>query len=407
MRVRWLCFAWFLVGCEATRAGVVESDPPLPGASQPSRAVREPAPDAKTSSRSPLGSTSPPQPVSPGPSRVTGVERYGAKTSARIVVHLTGVPRFEVGELAASLEQGPRIYVDIADAEYDGPMRYEVGGLVHRVRLGENEGRLRVVLDLQQRGYKRVFHLPEPSRLVIDVSSHPPRSNWSSKGGEREIRRVVLDPGHGGRDPGAIGLSGLHEKDVALDLAHRAAPLIARELGINTLLTRDDDTFVPLDERVAKANAFGADLFISVHCNASESPRSHGVMSFVLDHSGDADALRIAARENAASSAAVQDFASSMREVIDAATVRTSVHFANLLQKSSLSSLGQHYVGVSDGGVRRAGFFVLAGAHMPAVLFEASFISNPTEEERLATPRYRQKLADGLVNAIRAYREGR
>src|SRR5207247_5948670 len=124
---------------------------------------------------------------------------------------------------------------------------------------------------------------PEPFRLVIDVFKEPPIAEAPTQPGARRVRRVVLDPGHGGHDPGAIGAGGLREKDVALDVAHRAAPLVARELGISTLLTRDSDVSVPLDERVARANAFGADLFVSIHCNASEQGGGRGVMTFVLD----------------------------------------------------------------------------------------------------------------------------
>ncbi len=346
------------------------------------------------------------EPESSGALLVTKIDRYGAKQSARIVVFLTHKAPYQVGQLAAVDGRGPRLYVDIPDAEYTGADVFDVGGIVERVRVGQQPGNLRVVLDLQQRVYKRIFHLPEPSRLVIDVSKHPPRSPSFRTGEGGRLRRVVLDPGHGGFDPGAIGMTGLEEKAVALDIAHRAAPLIARELGVDTLLTRDGDGYVALDERVAKANAFAADLFISIHCNAAESAEPHGVMSFVLDASGDALAQRIAARENAASHAAVADFASTVSSMVDEATVDASVHFAKLLQRATVTSLQDDYAGVLDGGVRRAGFFVLAGARMPAVLFEASFISNPTEEQRLDSARYRQKIADGLVNAVRAYGAG-
>jgi N-acetylmuramoyl-L-alanine amidase len=270
--------------------------------------------------------------------------------------------------------------------------------------MGQNEEGVRVVLDLRERVYQRVFYLPEPFRLIIDVSNDTPRLHPTN--GKRPVTRVVLDPGHGGYDPGAIGSTGLKEKDVALDLALRAAPLIARELGIDTLLTREKDEFVPLDQRVAKANAFSADLFISLHCNASESPQSHGVMTFVLDESNDAIAERVAARENSASEAASQHLAALMSQVMDAESVARSTHFATLLQRASMASLQPAFAPVWDGGVRQAGFFVLAGAQMPAVLFEASFISNSVDEQRLDSVLYRQKLADGIVNAIRAYQDG-
>jgi N-acetylmuramoyl-L-alanine amidase len=240
---------------------------------------------------------------------------------------------------------------------------------------------------------------------VIDVMKEGlmPPANAPQK---PRVRRVVLDPGHGGHDPGAIGPSGLREKDVALDIAHRAAPLIARELGISTLLTRDADEFVALDERTARANAFHADLFVSIHCNASEDVAARGVMTFVLDAGREELSARIAARENAASSEAAVELANSFSRVTDPATRAASARFAELLQRSAMASLTQRYPEVSNGGVKRAGFYVLAGARMPASLFETSFISNPQGEARLNSGDYRQRMADAIVNAIRAYREG-
>jgi N-acetylmuramoyl-L-alanine amidase len=193
---------------------------------------------------------------------------------------------------------------------------------------------------------------------------------------------------------------------VTLDIAHRAAPLVARELSISTLLTRDTDDYVALDERAARANAFKADLFISIHANASENPASSGIMTFVLDEAGDALASQIAARENSASAAAAAEFANAMSRVLDAGSLQESLHFAELLQRSSMASIGARYGKVKDHGVKRAGFYVLAGAQMPAVLYEASFISNPQGEVHLNTADYRQKMADAIVNAVRAYRDG-
>jgi N-acetylmuramoyl-L-alanine amidase len=338
------------------------------------------------------------------PLELTEIQRYGAPDSARIVVFLSSPTQYQAGALPPEPTRGPRFFVDLSRATYQGERSFEVGGVVERVRVGESHDGVRVVLDLRERVYQRVFFLPEPFRVVIDVSKDAPRVH--PKSGQRQVSRVVLDPGHGGHDPGAVGGTGLQEKDVALDLALRAGPLIARELGIDTLLTRERDEFVPLHERVAKANAFSADLFISLHCNASENATSHGVMTFVLDESRDSIADRVAARENAASAAASQQFASLLTQVMDAESVARSTHFAELLQRTSMASLQPSFAEVSDGGVRRAGFFVLAGAEMPAVLYEASFISNGVEEQRLDTASYRQKLADAIVNAVRAYRDG-
>lgn len=370
-----------------------QAKPVSPG---PSPAV--PAPAAGASG---LASSTLSVPIEPQQTTISGVEHYGAPKSARIVILMSRPSLFEVGELPRKGTQGPRLYVDILGADFVGPAQYEIGGLVERIRLGQHGEGVRAVLDLTGVVTRSVFYLPEPFRLVLDVSAVEEKQPRS-----KEFRRVVLDPGHGGHDPGAIGAGGLREKDVALDIAHRAAPLIARELGISALLTRDGDAYVPLDERVARANAFGADLFISIHCNASESHAPRGVMTFVLDASGDRVASSIAARENAASEAAATELATAMNQMLDARAVARSTHFATLLQRSAMASLAPHFPDVPSGGVRRAGFYVLAGAEMPAVLFEGSFISNPVEELRLDSPGYRQLLADAIVNAVRAYRDG-
>lgn len=344
-----------------------------------------------------------------GPVRITNIERYGGKDAARVVVFVTQPTLFDVGFIPAdSAARGPRLYVDIDGATYKGALEHAVGGLVERVRVGKRPKGTRVVLDLSRPVQRKVFYLPEPFRLVIDVSTEAaPSAAPEAAGGPRPIRRVVLDPGHGGHDPGAVGPAGLREKDVTLDVAHRAAPLLARELGVSTLLTRDSDDFVALDERTARANAFQADLFVSIHCNASEDPSARGFMTFVLDDSRDSLASAVAARENAASAAAAAELANAMSRVLDAGSVSRSVRLAELLQKSALASFSQSYADEPDGGVKRAGFYVLAGARMPAVLFETSFISNPLGESRLNTGDYRQKLADAIVNSVRAYREGR
>lgn len=337
--------------------------------------------------------------------RITKIEQYRGRDAARVVVFVTHPTTYDVGALPAQGTQGPRLYVDVHGAQYSGPASYEMGGMVERVRVGQQPRATRVVLDVHSDVYRKVFYLPEPFRLVIDVSRQAPQLA-PLPSGPRVVQRVVLDPGHGGHDPGAIGPTGLREKDVTLDIAHRAAPVIARELGIVTLLTRDADEFVPLDERTARANAFRADLFVSIHCNASDDPTSRGVMSFVLDESRDLLAAGIAARENASSTAAADELANALGRVLDQRSIESSSLFAALLERASVASLAPHYSSIRDHGVRRAGFYVLAGAQMPAVLFEAAFISNPLEELRLNTADYRQKLSDAIANAVRAYRDG-
>lgn len=341
---------------------------------------------------------------SSGPARLVRVEPYGGKDAARVVVHATSPASFTVGQLSDAGQRG-RLYVDVQGATLDAKASYDVGGLVERVRLGQNPSSVRIVLELSAPAERRVFYVPEPFRLVIDVSAAGGKKPLGAPG-PRSVHRVVLDPGHGGNDPGATGPSGLREKDVTLDIAHRAAPLLARQLGVTTLLTRDADVYVPLEERIARANSFLADLFISIHCNSSEDGGGSAVMTFVLDETREDSAMRLAARENAASPAAAAELANALSLLSDPDHRRQSLHFAGLLQRAAMSSLVTSYRDVPDGGVKRAGFYVLAGARMPAVLFETSFISSLSGETRFNNADFRQRLADAIVNAVRAYREG-
>jgi N-acetylmuramoyl-L-alanine amidase len=351
-----------------------------------------------------------------GPAKLTQVETFASDKGARVVLHLSSPTTFEVGALAADAASGrdERVYLDLAKTSAKGVRDKEVGGVLRRVRVGAHKGATRVVLDLQGKLFRRVFFLPEPFRVVVDLSTRAPeRDEAPAPGKPRTVRRVALDAGHGGHDAGAVGPTGLREKDVTLDVAHRVAPLLAHELGIETVLTRDSDAFVPLEIRTARANAFHADLFVSVHCNATVDGAARGVTTYVFDRvkEGDASALKLASRENGLGKAEAQLGTADLELLLPTLNPKghaeRSRHLAELLQRSTLASLTQRYPDLRDLGVRTAGFYVLAGAEMPAVLFETSFISNGEDEKRLNTADYRQKLADAIVNAVRAYKEGK
>ena len=173
------------------------------------------------------------------------------------------------------------------------------------------------------------------------------------------------------------------------------------------MLTRDTDRYVSLEERTARANAAGADLFISIHCNAAERPGKRGVETYVLDTTKDETASRVAARENSTTQAATREIGSILASMKIADEATHSQRFADLMQHSTVTSLKLRYADTIDGGVKNAGFYVLVGARMPAVLFETSYISNPLEEQLLASDEYKARLSDGIVNAVKAYREGR
>jgi N-acetylmuramoyl-L-alanine amidase len=348
------------------------------------------------------------------PVKVTKIDTYPAENGGRVVLHLSGPTSFSAGALDkdATASKDPRIYVDIDKARVKGVKReIDVGGAIRRVRVAPRGEGARVVLDLREALSRKVYYLPEPFRIVIDTSNKPLASPTS---GPPTIKRVVIDPGHGGHDSGAIGPTGLTEKEVALDVARRAATLLSTELNVETLLTRDDDVFVPLEERTARANSFHADLFISIHCNASENGDARGVEVFVLEEGRDAKRAdaRIAALENGLRGKSLDsgldaEMASIAGRLRSGEIATASRRLGLLLGKSTMASLGERYPDTTDHGLKSAGFYVLMGAEMPATLFETSFISNPTDEGRLAKADYRQNLADAVANAVRAYREGK
>jgi N-acetylmuramoyl-L-alanine amidase len=341
--------------------------------------------------------------VNAGP-RLLKIEPIPGAEAARVVILLSQSAHFHPGDVAVPGMGPPHTYVDL-DGVTMGPAEdHAMSGIVTNVRAEPTKTGARVTLSLDGQAFRKVFYLPEPYRVVIDVARHPPGVVATS--GRRRVERIVLDPGHGGWDPGAIGPAGLHEKDVTLDIAHRVAPVLQRE-GLTVVLTRDDDRYVPLEERTARANAFGADLFVSIHCNAADNHLRHGVETYVLDTTKDEIASRVAARENATSQAATAEIGSILASLRLADHANHSNHLAELLQRTAMVSLRETYHDVHDGGVHTAGFYVLVGARMPAILYETSYISNANEEARLSSADYKQRLADAISNAVRAYREGR
>jgi len=337
--------------------------------------------------------------------QIVRVDPLPGKDAARIVVALNRPSHFRPGDETPGDGGGSlHTFVDLDGVDVGAaPRDVALPGIVTHVRTEPTSTGTRVTLDLDGPAYRHVFYLPEPYRIVIDIARHPPGATARNR---RVVERVVVDPGHGGTDPGAIGPAGVREKEVTLDVAHKVAPLLARD-GLTVILTRDDDRFVPLEDRAARANAFGADLFISIHCNAAENHMRHGVETYVLDTTKDEIASRVAARENATSQAATAELGSILASLRLADQATHSLHLAELMQKSAAASLRDRYPDTLDGGVHTAGFYVLVGARMPSILLETGYISNPLEEQRLQSDDYRQRIADAIVNAVRAYRQGR
>lgn len=341
-----------------------------------------------------------------GPSKIVKVEQWAGREAARVVVTLSAKASFRAGDDAVttlgSSKKTLRTFVELDGVDAAGVTKETaLRGIVTRVSTESITTGSRVSLDLDGQAYRKVFFLVEPYRVVIDVARHPP--GGSSR---RQVASVVLDPGHGGNDSGATGPTGVKEKDVTLAVAKKTLALLSKD-GLEVTLTRDDDRYVTLEERTARANQAGADLFVSIHCNAAENKTRHGVETYVLDTTKDDIAARVAARENATSEGANAELGSILANMRLADQASRSTKLAELLQKTAMASLKPSYDNVTDGGVHVAGFYVLVGARMPAVLFETSYVSNPTEETRLSSDDYQSRLADAIANAIRAYREGK
>jgi N-acetylmuramoyl-L-alanine amidase len=217
-------------------------------------------------------------------------------------------------------------------------------------------------------------------------------------------RRIVIDAGHGGHDPGTTGPGGLQEKDLVLDVALRLERLVRGELGAEVLLTRANDVFVPLEERTGIANSREADLFLSIHANASRNPRARGIETYFLNFARSPHAEAVAARENAISAATLKDLQQLVTAITRNSKIVESRDFASSVQESMVRALReQHHV--EDRGVHTAPFYVLIGANMPAVLAEIAFVTNPEDERRLRKPDYRELLARSLLHGVRAYLE--
>jgi N-acetylmuramoyl-L-alanine amidase len=217
-----------------------------------------------------------------------------------------------------------------------------------------------------------------------------------------KIRRVVIDPGHGGTDPGAIGRRGTHEATITLAIAQKLRRHL-ENLGLEVLLTRETDTTVSLEERTAFANERRADLFLSIHCNAAENRKLRGVETYTLNLNSDRYAMRLAARENAGSERSVGDLQLILADLATKANTDDSVRLAAAIHRETVSRLSGKWKDVKDLGTKQALFFVLLGARMPAVLLETSFLSHPEEEARLRTAAYQEEIARGIAAGVRRF----
>jgi N-acetylmuramoyl-L-alanine amidase len=218
------------------------------------------------------------------------------------------------------------------------------------------------------------------------------------------VSRIVIDPGHGGRDPGTIS-KGVSEAALTLDVALRLEKLLQKELGVEVALTRRTDVFIPLEERTAIANRQNADLFLSIHANSSRSTGAKGVETYFLSFASSPEAEEVAARENSASEREMHQLPDIIKAITLNNKLDESRDLANMVQESLVTNLKKTNKDVRSRGVKKAPFVVLIGAQMPSVLAEIAFITNRQELQLLKTAAYKDKIAQALYAAVLRYRK--
>ncbi len=266
------------------------------------------------------------------------------------------------------------------------------------VETREAEEGILVVLRFRKSSLWKVFELQDPFRIVVDVRPRP-----QGRIMKYALRTVVLDPGHGGQEEGAVGRGGTKEKDLALTFCKELKVLLESRLGVRVILTRRDDSFLGLDERTAIANNAKADMFISIHFNYSDDPTVKGPETYFLSSTAtDRESRLLAYKENMGeiSKAPNTDIGLILWDMAQNQYLYQSSKLAEAIQEELASEIG-----VKNRGVKQAPFAVLMGATMPAVLVEVDFITNPEEERLLNTPEYRRRLEEAILRGIKKYME--
>ncbi len=349
------------------------------------------------------------------------VRFWSNKNYTRVVIETSAPVRFKEHVLKANGKLPPRLYVDLFDCRipstYQNPVTIQ-DGLLKRSRAAQfDPSTSRVVIDLETLAQYKIFSLHEPFRVVIDITGTAktpevpviPRQPWDPN---KEftlaeqlglgVKTIVIDAGHGGKDPGAIGRKGLREKDVVLKVALKTRDAL-RKKGYKVVLTRSTDTFLPLEERTAIANTENADLFLSIHANSAPNRRARGLETYYLSLATTNEEKQAAALENAVSSKQLSELQSILSDIMKNSKIDESRKFAGTVQHAMAAGLKKQYQDVKNLGVKKAPFFVLIGAQMPSVLAEIAFLSNKEEEKRLRSDSYLTALANELANGVEMY----
>ena len=430
---------------------------------------------------------------------VLPVKYWSSKDYTRIVIDASGPVAFKDQLLEQAGDQPRRLYIDFFNSYVDPKFRIPVpieDGLLKRIRTGQySADTVRVILDIESISSYKVFSLPDPFRVVVDVRSQkkdgpavpavkeplqevepikppemaPPavpslaatsskasantpssktrakmpvevklkgpskiivlrdskKTGVASHPGLKEssarstapasgktfslaqqlglrVKTIVLDPGHGGKDPGAMA-NNLKEKDIVLKVALKLAPILERKLGCKVILTRKRDVFIPLEERTAIANKNNADLFISLHINSSPTAAANGFETYYLNLTGNPEAMRVAAFENATSTHQMSDLQNILSDILKNSKISESSRLAQQVHDAIITRLEKKYPHIKNLGVKQAPFYVLIGAEMPAILVEMSFISNPDDAQHLKDNHFLTNIANDISSGIQSY----
>jgi N-acetylmuramoyl-L-alanine amidase/putative methionine-R-sulfoxide reductase with GAF domain len=367
--------------------------------------------------------------TSQSPTRAThisGIRHWSSSDSSTVVLDLEDQVQYEAHRLA----NPDRIYFDLHDTSLTPDLEgktLEIGDpLLARVRVAQPvPGLTRLVLEtkgdstysvsLEPNPYRLVAHIskigapkaqidlfPETKQAKVAVVVPPPTKEDLRLRALVPKLRIVVDAGHGGWDLGTVGRRGLLEKDLVLEIALRLGKLLETRLGANVILTRSDDTYIPLDERAGIANQARADLFISVHANYSDLPSARGVETYYTNLFSPPDPKDFEMRDDSTPTTKNASAASlTAAELVD--KIQQSRRLAASVQRSLYGTLSAQNPGLRDRGVKEASYVVLTQTAMPGILAEVSFVSSPTDEQKLRSDGYRERIAEALYKGVARY----
>lgn len=372
---------------------------------------------------------------------VHGIRYFSDQDYTRIVIDLSNNAEYSSHWLKAdaALHKPPRLTIDINNSILGSNVSRNLSikdGLLSAVRLGYHpqDKRTRVVLDSENVKDFTVFQMSNPSRIVVDVFSSERKeevkrpviaSNTQAAKNKQpapdmktkrpddlpkditlgaalglKIRTIVIDPGHGGKDPGAV-YNGLKEKDIVLEISKYLYEYLKADPDLNIHLTRNKDIFIPLEERTAIANKLKADIFVSIHANAAKNKAASGLETFVFNVTNDRAALEVAALENQATTKSISDLQGILKDILKYSKLEESVSLAGSVQSCLVKNVKA--ASKQNLGVKQAPFYVLVGATMPAILVETGFLSNNDDASKLKSSAYRKKVAKGIYDGIKEY----